>query len=83
MQSKLILYGTLGCHLCEDAERLLDHLSLSYEYQDIMNDNALLDKFETSIPVLAAGKADTQVLRWPFTKEDIRAWLIAKDLATK
>ncbi|HSH87973.1 MAG: glutaredoxin family protein [Methylophilus sp.] len=73
MQKQLILYGTLGCHLCEDAERVLQSLALPYKTIDIIEDNRLLEKFATSIPVLeGAGQA---YLYWPFSKTQVITWL--------
>jgi hypothetical protein len=72
MQKQLILYGTIGCHLCEDAEQVLQTLGLSFESIDIMDDNALLEKFGVSIPVLE--KPDGY-LYWPFNEAEALAWL--------
>ncbi len=75
MQQQLILYGTLGCHLCEDAERVLQSLRLTYETMDITDDNHLLDKFATSIPVLHAVDPGETYLYWPFDESQVIAWL--------
>ncbi|KQT44056.1 MULTISPECIES: glutaredoxin family protein [unclassified Methylophilus] len=77
MQKQLILYGTLGCHLCEDAERVLQALALTYKTIDIIDDNQLLEKFETSIPVLK-GTGETY-LYWPFNETQVFTWLNSKD----
>ena len=73
MQKHLILYGTLGCHLCEDAERVLQALALTYQTIDIIEDNRLLEKFSTSIPVLE-GARETY-LYWPFSEAQVITWL--------
>lgn len=73
MQKQLILYGTLGCHLCEDAERVLQALALTYKTIDIIDDNRLLEKFATSIPVLE-GDGKTY-LYWPFNENQVTFWL--------
>lgn len=75
MQQQLILYGTLGCHLCEDAERVLQSLGLTYETMDIMDDNCLLEKFATSIPVLHAINSGETYLYWPFDESQVSALL--------
>jgi len=79
----LILYGTVGCHLCDDAMVIInntfqaysntwmkDHLSIV----DITDDDILYDKYYLSIPVLAV-KVDekTQEVRWPFNEDNIKA----------
>jgi glutaredoxin-related protein len=75
MQQQLILYGTSGCHLCEDAERVLQSLGLTYETMDIMDDNRLLEKFGTSIPVLHAVNSRETYLYWPFDESQVGIWL--------
>ncbi|MGQ2965010.1 glutaredoxin family protein [Methylophilus sp.] len=75
MHKHLILYGTLGCHLCDDAERVLQALALSYQTIDIIDDNRLLEKFATSIPVLQG--AGESYLYWPFNTEQVTQWLSA------
>jgi glutaredoxin len=73
MQKQLILYGTVGCHLCEDAERVLQALTLTYKTIDIIDDNQLLEKFATSIPVLEG--AQKTYLYWPFNETQVINWL--------
>ena len=73
MQKQLILYGTVGCHLCEDAERVLQALTLTYKTIDIIDDNQLLEKFATSIPVLEG--AQETYLYWPFNETQVINWL--------
>lgn len=75
MRSKLILYGTLGCHLCDDAERLLNSQGLAYEYADIIDDESAYQQYCTSIPVLCDG-TDKDPLYWPFTALAITDWLL-------
>ncbi|MFD1122279.1 glutaredoxin family protein [Methylophilus flavus] len=73
MQKYLILYGTLGCHLCDDAERVLQTLGLTYKTIDIIDDNRLLEKFATSIPVLE--NTEESYLFWPFNETQVTTWL--------
>lgn len=69
----LTLYGTRGCHLCDEAEALLQAASaarpLQWVYVDIALDEALVARYGTRIPVLC----DTagQELGWPFSLLDI------------
>ena len=66
------LYGTPGCHLCDDAERLLAHagaaLRLDWTYIDIALDDELVERYGTRIPVLII---NTHELNWPFSLLDI------------
>lgn len=64
----LILYGTDGCHLCHDAQSLLNQMHLTWQDIDIIDDDVLLDRYATRIPVL---KLDKRELGWPFAREDV------------
>jgi hypothetical protein len=60
-----ILYHTDGCHLCEQAQALLDGLGQSYQLQDIFGHDVLMAAYGTSIPVLQSQRT-AQTLSWPF-----------------
>lgn len=78
MQMQLILLGTQGCHLCEEAEAQLAPLGLAYDYVDIMDDEKLLERFEIHIPVILKRTMDSEeILSWPFDTQSIRIWLNA------
>jgi hypothetical protein len=72
---RAILYGTLGCHLCDDAEALLAPLLASVatviggaceiECIDIADDDELLNRYGARIPVLRR-IGDGVELDWPF-----------------
>jgi glutaredoxin len=70
----LILYTTDGCHLCEQAERLLrelgDRQSFTLEAVDISTDEALADRYGIRIPVVK-NPASAEELGWPFQLEDL------------
>lgn len=66
----LILYSTDGCHLCELAKQQLDELTLPFEVIDIVTDDALVEAYGVSIPVLRVQGKD-QALFWPFEKEQV------------
>lgn len=66
-----ILFGTDGCHLCEEAELLLSQTGLSYEKQDIAGDEQLLQRYAVRIPVLLQ-KHSRMELGWPFDAERLR-----------
>ena len=73
-----ILYGTLGCHLCEQAEALLApllHDACSIECIDISDSDELLERYATSIPVLRRLRDDAE-LQWPFSVEQAALFLV-------
>ena len=65
--SRLILYYTEYCHLCDEAEALVlaAGLSGSYEKIEIDDDPELLERYEIYIPVLKRSD-NQQELFWPF-----------------
>jgi hypothetical protein len=65
----LQLFGTAGCHLCDEAEAQLRALaaaglSISWTTVDIADDDQLFKRYGWLIPVLR--RADGAELRWPF-----------------
>jgi hypothetical protein len=71
-QHYYILYGTLGCHLCELAYQVcLDVMPAENVVEkDIIDDETLVTMYSTTIPVLER-TADGSKLFWPFTPQDI------------
>lgn len=67
------MYSTSGCHLCEEAQRLVyATLGFSVEEVDIADDEQLLERYGIRIPVLK--RTDTGVeIGWPFGSEEVRA----------
>ena len=69
----LTLYGTKGCHLCDEAEVLLTHAQMAvafqWQYIDIALDDNLVKKYGIRIPVLE--KESGQLLNWPFSLLDV------------
>ncbi|MGH8493581.1 MAG: glutaredoxin family protein [Moraxellaceae bacterium] len=69
----LRLYGTQGCHLCDEAELLLKKAAaarrIDWQYVDIALDEALVSRYGERIPVLIS--ADGRELGWPFSLLDI------------
>lgn len=64
----LILYTTSDCHLCEQAQNLLQQLpagAFSIESVDIAYDDSLLDHYGLRIPVVQL-QGREQDLGWPF-----------------
>jgi thiol-disulfide isomerase/thioredoxin len=70
----LLLFTTLGCHLCEEAERMLATVACSQSFNltvdaiDIADDEALVEKYGILIPVLKRAR-DGEELGWPFDEE--------------
>lgn len=73
----MILYSTSHCHLCEQAEALLQMVAqarpIQWQVYDIVNDEALLARYGEKIPVLA--KENGQELAWPFSLQDILTFI--------
>jgi len=74
----LLLYGTLGCTLCERAREIAvveaQRAGFVIEEVDIADDDALLARYGTLIPVVR--RADRSVeLRWPFGHHALRLLL--------
>ena len=69
----LTLYGTKGCHLCDEAEVLLAQAQMAvvfrWQYIDIALDDNLVKKYGIRIPVLE--KETGQLLNWPFSLLDV------------
>ena len=67
------LFGTLGCHLCEEAEQVLQPFvaqGLVVELLDIIDSPEWLERYSLSIPVLR--RVDTgQELHWPFAQQAV------------
>lgn len=70
---QITLFGTLGCHLCEDALALI-HLALpqgiNINKVDIVEQPELLDSMSERIPVMSIGSVE---LNWPFSQQDIES----------
>ncbi len=72
--NKISLYTTLGCHLCEQAEAivepLLEHYDAVIELVEIADSDALLERYGVRIPVLRP-QGTTLELAWPFDRDDV------------
>ena len=60
----LLLYFTDGCHLCDDAVRLLQQAHTHYKKVDIIHDQRLVDRYGYLIPVVEDERGNS--LNWPF-----------------
>jgi len=72
---KLVLYGTTHCHLCEQAEAVLQAVGVNAEHIDIAEDDALLEKYGVRIPVVKRENTGEE-LDWPFDETAVRRFLI-------
>ena len=79
----LKLMTTLGCHLCEYAESMLQSLLRSdpvlegkFEVQavEIADSESLVERYGARIPVLVLD-GDGEELGWPFEIDELRSWL--------
>ena len=79
---KLILYGTDGCHLCEEAEQLLNRvlatatptLSFEVEHADIALADELMTLYGVRIPLLKKEESGEE-LGWPFDEASLSHFL--------
>jgi hypothetical protein len=78
MQKEYILYGTSGCHLCDEAEAIINTVLKPQDIilikQDIIDDDNLLNQYALTIPVFKC-QATQQELNWPFNEEVIAAFI--------
>jgi hypothetical protein len=72
MSAKFNLYGTEGCHLCEDALALCEQVMPEADINvvDIIDDEKLVELYRISIPVLER-LSDQAKLFWPFEQKQI------------
>lgn len=74
MNEDLILYGTVGCHLCEQARTVIELADATAKHVDIIDDEALYEQYGMRIPVLLREDTKTE-LGWPFNKVDVLQFL--------
>jgi glutaredoxin len=67
---EVVLYTRAGCHLCDDAQELLEKHGLTPTLVDIDTDLALRDRFHECVPVVVIdgkvrfrGRIDPVLLR--------------------
>ena len=68
------LYSTVGCHLCDKAKIILWPLLQQYQFTlteiDIADDDTLIERYGTRIPVIGALDNPGE-LNWPFSAEQV------------
>ena len=73
----IILLGTSGCHLCEDAELILAECDqINIEYIDIAEQEQWQEKYAIRIPVLYHPETEKE-LGWPFSQEQAQVFIDA------
>ena len=75
----LVLYATSGCHLCEQADRVIRHaVTIPFRTVEITDDECLLRSYGLRIPVLR--RLDTgEELNWPFDAAAIRRLMLNRE----
>ncbi|MBD9358561.1 glutaredoxin family protein [Methylomonas albis] len=73
-----ILFGTEGCHLCEEAEAVLVAAGLDFTSRDIMDSEQWLCDYGLLVPVLWHANSRRQ-LNWPFDSLKLKAFSQATD----
>lgn len=69
-----ILYGTEGCHLCEDAEQLMTATGIAFETRDIIHDDLAHQRYAIRIPVLVHQQTEME-LNWPFDSAQLQFFI--------
>lgn len=76
--SRLLLYGTVGCTLCETAREIAlaeaGRAGFEIEDVDIADDDDLLDRYGTRIPVVRRTDRSVELV-WPFDHHALRMLL--------
>jgi hypothetical protein len=75
----LLLLGTAGCHLCEEAEALIAAFpadAVTVELIDIAEAEHWQERYAIRIPVLYHPET-TSELCWPFEPDDIHTFIEA------
>jgi len=71
----VVLYTTVGCHLCEQARELVSTVApdLTLTLVDVAEDDELLARYGERIPVLMK---EGRELGWPFSLLDVQQFLV-------
>ena len=69
-----LLFGTMGCHLCEEASALIAEAGIVFQMTEILDNQQWLEKYSLSIPVLRHIESGNE-LAWPFEREQLQTFL--------
>lgn len=72
------LYSTDGCHLCDDAKRLLNAAKVAYQEVDILDDETWTEKYKYTIPVVEH-LASENTIAWPFDPYSLQQFINANE----
>jgi glutaredoxin len=80
MTRKITLYTRPGCHLCEDAADLIEHLAGRFPLEvvevSILSDAGLYERYKHSIPVIVIAGGPT--IEAPIREAELIRWLTRK-----
>lgn len=72
------LFGTLGCHLCEQAEAIVNAcIPGGVDYVDIAEQEQWQELYALRIPVLYHPETK-QELGWPFDQADVEEFILER-----
>ena len=77
---RLLLFGTSGCHLCEQAQQILNDcfpysVELAIETVDIAEQEQWQEQYAIRIPVLYHPETKNE-LGWPFDQQQVKNFFI-------
>lgn len=74
--NRYYLFSTAGCHLCEQAEQLLQTLPepVTYSIKDIADNDEWVSRYAIRIPVLHH-KTSADELNWPFDADALQHFI--------
>lgn len=80
---RLLLFGTSACHLCEQAEQIINECvqegaNWTIDYVDIAEHTQWQDTYALRIPVLYHPETRRE-LGWPFDVDAVKAFLAAAE----
>ncbi len=75
----LLLYTTLGCHLCEDAKKVLWPILAKHGLRlgeiEIADSDQLVERYGVRIPVIRLENSEAD-LGWPFDHNGVESYLL-------
>ena len=76
---RLLLFGTSGCHLCEQAQQILNdcmpsNIELTIETIDIAEQEQWQEQYSIHIPVLYHPDSKNE-LGWPFDQWQVKEFI--------
>jgi hypothetical protein len=75
---RFMLFGTLGCHLCEQAEAIVNAcIPGGVDYVDIAEQKQWQELYALRIPVLYHPETK-QELGWPFDQADVEEFILER-----